>query len=91
MKAAKVPPPGASSVVRSGDMAPRPATLRPHPLALVRAAKGMSIDMLAEQAGVGRMTIIRTEQRQTMPSLRTLYRLATTLGVPFESLIEENA
>lgn len=50
-------------------------------LAELRNAQGLSIDQLAEKAGVNRSTIIRLEQqRTTRVDFEVLDKLATALG-----------
>jgi transcriptional regulator with XRE-family HTH domain len=57
----------------------------------IRKSKGLSQEVLAEEAGVSLRTIQRVEQGDTVPRGHTLQALATALGVPLEALREEIA
>jgi transcriptional regulator with XRE-family HTH domain len=55
----------------------------------LRAAKGWTIDKLAEESGVSRATIIRLEQKQTTRvDFDVLEKLADALGVNASVLID---
>jgi transcriptional regulator with XRE-family HTH domain len=67
---------------------PRPIT-GASPLAQLRVAAGMSQTQLAEQLGtVSEPGIHRWETGRTRPSVDILPRLATTLGVSIETLVQ---
>jgi transcriptional regulator with XRE-family HTH domain len=65
----------------------------------IRKERRMSQTELAEKAGVALMTISRLERGQHDPHMRTLWRIARSLGVPLLELVrsagysedEENA
>ena len=52
----------------------------------VRLDKGLSLQRLAEAAGVSKLTIIRTESGRSSPRRETLVKLADALGVSLEQL-----
>lgn len=56
-------------------------------IAQERHARGWSIEKLAETAGVGRLTIITTEQGQKEPRLATVHAIAHALGIPVGDLV----
>ncbi|MTV26737.1 helix-turn-helix domain-containing protein [Nitriliruptoraceae bacterium ZYF776] len=76
---------------------PRPeATVRPPEevagsvaanLRRLRAARGLTLDAVAERAEVSKNTVIQVEQARANPSIATLCRLADALGVGVASLI----
>lgn len=66
-----------------------PTSTHPHPIALVRTAHGWTVDELAARAAVHRATVIRLENRQHVPMLSTLQKIAEALDVPVQSLIEK--
>lgn len=55
----------------------------------LRSRKGWTQEALAERASVSRPMIARIETKATKPDLRTLQRLAETLGVTLEKLLTE--
>jgi len=56
-----------------------------------RQARGWTLDGLAETAGVSRRMIVSVEQGTVNPSLGTLLRISTALGVPLPALVETPA
>ena len=57
-------------------------------LATVRKDKGLSQEQLATAAGISRITVARLEAGKASPTLKTLERLSSALGVPVNELIE---
>ena len=56
------------------------------PLAVLRRARGLSLQRLAAAAGVPLMTCHRIEQGTARPDTAVLARLSTALGVPAEQM-----
>jgi len=54
----------------------------------LRAARGLSLEALAERSGVSRSMISLIERGESSPTAALLERLATALGVPLASLFE---
>jgi transcriptional regulator with XRE-family HTH domain len=54
----------------------------------LRTKRGLSQQTLAEKSGLSREYVARLETGQHNPSLATLQRLATALGVPVTRLLE---
>jgi len=52
-----------------------------------RQRRGLSLNLLAEKAGLSRQTITFVEQELRIPSLETLLRITTALGVDLEKII----
>ncbi|NJP42256.1 helix-turn-helix domain-containing protein [Actinacidiphila epipremni] len=59
-----------------------------HHIACLRAARGMSIDDLAEAAGVDRKTVIRAEGATVSTGLDLLLMIAAGLGVSAGQLLD---
>src|SRR5260221_8703246 len=57
----------------------------------LRAARGLTLDALAERSGVSRSMISRIERGESSPTAVLLERLATGLSVPLASLFEAPA
>ena len=55
---------------------------------LIREAKGWSVERLAEEAGVTRQAV-ESWEKGGVKTLRTLARIADTLGIKAVSLLEE--
>lgn len=53
-----------------------------------RAERGLTLDALAERAGVSRGMIIQIEQARTNPSVGTTVKLADALGVGIATLLD---
>jgi rhodanese-related sulfurtransferase/transcriptional regulator with XRE-family HTH domain len=53
----------------------------------LRTERGWGLDVLAGMTGVGRQTLGQIELGRTVPSLGTLWKLATAFGVPFSALL----
>jgi len=53
-----------------------------------RAARGWTLDRLAAEAGISRRMVVNVEQGATNPSVGTLLRLSSALGVGLPSLVE---
>lgn len=60
-------------------------------LRALRDARGLSLDALAERAGVSRSNISLIERCESSPSAVVLDKLATALGVALASLFDEQA
>lgn len=60
-------------------------------LADVRKAHDMTQEQLADASGVHRVTIARIETGETSPKAETLKRLADTLGVLVDDLLDKAA
>jgi transcriptional regulator with XRE-family HTH domain len=56
----------------------------------LRRRRDLTLDVLAEQAGVSKGTVIGLEQGRANPSITTLCRLADALGVGVSTLIESD-
>ncbi len=54
----------------------------------LRAARGLTLEALAERSGVSRSMISLIERGESSPTAVLLERLATALGVPLASLFE---
>lgn len=52
----------------------------------LREAQGLSVAELARRSGVGRTTLYRIESGAE-PTVRTVRRIATALGLPIESML----
>ena len=57
----------------------------------LRRRHDLTLDVLAERAGVSKGTVIGVEQARANPSIATLCRLADALGVGVSTLIESDA
>ena len=60
-------------------------------LAEIRKDKGISQAQLAKLSGVHRVTIARFETGRISPTLATLERLASALGVSISKLVDTKA
>jgi transcriptional regulator with XRE-family HTH domain len=58
-----------------------------HHIARLRAARGLSVDGLAEAAGLDRKTVMRAERATTSTGLDVLLMLAAGLGVTAGDLL----
>lgn len=56
-----------------------------------RAARGWTLDRLAQAAGVSRRMVVNVEQGSVNPSVGTLLRLSDALGVGLPALVEPPA
>ncbi|MFD1827803.1 helix-turn-helix domain-containing protein [Mumia zhuanghuii] len=56
-----------------------------------RAAAGVSLSKLAQQAGVAKSTLSQLESGSTTPSVETIWALSTALGIPFSRLVDTEA
>lgn len=54
----------------------------------LRHRRELTLDLLAERAGISKGTIIGVEQARANPSITTLFRIADALGVGVATLIE---
>jgi transcriptional regulator with XRE-family HTH domain len=54
----------------------------------LRAARGWSLDQLAQRSGVSKGMLVHLEGARTNPSLGTLCKVAETLGVTLAGLVE---
>lgn len=57
----------------------------------LRQARGLTLDAVAEQAGLAKGTVIAVEQGRSNPSVGTLCQLSEALGVGLSSLIEDRS
>lgn len=64
----------------------RPFRLDFHPLRVLRVGARLSVNALAESAGVSRWTVYRTESNRTQPSVEQVIALARALGRPMHEL-----
>lgn len=53
-----------------------------------RQGRGLTLDQLAEQAGVSRRMIINVEHGSANPSVTTLLRISDALGIGLQALVE---
>ena len=53
----------------------------------LRTERQWTLDILAGMTGVGRQTLGQIELGRTLPSLGTLWKIATAFGVPFSTLM----
>jgi transcriptional regulator with XRE-family HTH domain len=60
-----------------------------HLLKEVREKRGLSLGVLAERAGLARQTLSYIEQEKQSPTLDTLLRIDSALGVGLETLVVE--
>ncbi|MGH1562975.1 helix-turn-helix domain-containing protein [Mumia sp. DW29H23] len=56
-----------------------------------RAAAGVSLSKLAQQAGVAKSTLSQLEAGAANPSVETIWALSTALGIPFSRLVDPEA
>lgn len=54
----------------------------------LRVASGLDVTSLAERCGMKQPYLSRVEAGRTLPSLRTLAKIAIGLGVPLPHLVE---
>jgi transcriptional regulator with XRE-family HTH domain len=52
-----------------------------------REKRGLSLNLLAEKAGVSRQTVSYVEQEVQSPTLDTLLRITRALGVDLEKIV----
>lgn len=52
-----------------------------------RERQGISLNSLAEQAGISRQTVSFIESQERNPTILTLLRITQVLGLPLEDLI----
>jgi transcriptional regulator with XRE-family HTH domain len=55
----------------------------------LREERGLSMNRLAQQAGLAQQTIAFIENGDRRPTLDSLIRLCSTLGVPLSALFQE--
>lgn len=55
----------------------------------LRAERGLSLDVVAGMTGVGRQTLGQIENGRTVPSLGTIWKIASAFGVPFSALLAQ--
>lgn len=53
-----------------------------------RLSKGMSIEALAKQVGVSKLTLLKIEQGEANPTLSVIWKIADGLKVPITSLLD---
>lgn len=58
-------------------------------LATLRKAAGLSQQALGEKIGCGRLAILRWENGQQAPPIKTLHKLADALGCKVEDILRE--
>ena len=56
----------------------------------LRESSGMTQEVLARGAGIGRVTIVRIESGDQSPRYETLVSLAQALGMPIQALLVES-
>lgn len=61
-----------------------------HRVRLARKAKGLTQEQLSEQAGCTIESISNIERGVSLPTIRTLSRIATLLGVPLRDMFPED-
>ncbi|HEX6923434.1 MAG TPA: XRE family transcriptional regulator [Bacillales bacterium] len=59
-------------------------------LKTIREQRGLSLDKAAGQTGVSKPMLGQIERGVSNPTVSTLWKIATGLGVPFTSFFEEN-
>lgn len=64
-------------------------TLIGHHLREIREKRGLSLEQAAKQTGVSKPMLGQIERGVSNPTVSTLWKIATGLGVPFSSFIEE--
>ncbi|GIN97168.1 DNA-binding protein [Siminovitchia terrae] len=52
-----------------------------------RLSKGLSIEVLAKQVGVSKLTLIKIEQGEANPTLSVIWKIASGLEIPITSLL----
>lgn len=57
-------------------------------LARLRGARGWSLAKLAEVSGVSRAMLNQIERKQSVPTIKVLWKIATALDHPFAALLE---
>ncbi len=57
-------------------------------LKAARSRRGLTLDQLSAAAGISKGMLVQMEQGRTNPSLATLLRLSTALGLPLARLVE---
>jgi transcriptional regulator with XRE-family HTH domain len=57
----------------------------------LRQRAGLTLQELADRAGLGRSTLAQLETGRGNPSIETLWALGRALGVPFGALVEPSA
>jgi transcriptional regulator with XRE-family HTH domain len=57
----------------------------------LRAQRGLSLERLAEVSGVSRSMLGQIELGQSTPTIKTLWRIAGALAVPFAALMSDGA
>jgi len=84
---------------RSGAEAPTSPRARPQPggegltpvlgqnLRRLRTRRGLSLERLAERSGVSRAMLSQVELGQSTPTINVLWKISTSLEVPFSALI----
>jgi len=77
------PPPG--DEVGAAEMARRVA----ENLRMLRRARDMSLDALAEASGVSRAALSQIETNKSNPTVGLLWKIAVGFGVPFSELLGE--
>ncbi len=55
-----------------------------------RVSRGLTLDALAKQAGVSRMTIFNLEKDRAQANPVTLWKIAQALGISRKQLLEES-
>ena len=55
----------------------------------LRAARGMSLEVLAQASGVSRAMLSQIELSRSTPTIKVLWRIARALDIPFSALIAD--
>ena len=63
----------------------------PKLLKAIRSERGWSLDRTAAQTGVSKAMLGQIERGESAPTVATLWKLATGLGVPMTALLEADA
>lgn len=75
-----------------GDVAPDELTATVgENLRRLRVKRGLSLEKLAEASGVSRSMLGQIELGQSTPTIKTLWRIAGALKLPFAALLSEGA
>lgn len=63
----------------------------PRLLKAIRSQRGWSLDRTAAKTGVSKAMLGQIERGESAPTVATLWKIATGLGVPMTALLEANA
>ncbi|WP_078394114.1 helix-turn-helix domain-containing protein [Shouchella patagoniensis] len=57
----------------------------------LRTSKGLSMDALAKQVGISKLTLIKIEKGEANPTLSVIWKLSNGLGLPITELLSVDA